>query len=314
MNTPARPGPRRGRLLLLGLLVALGCVACGAPARSAPEPRDPGRIRIASFDFPESRVVAELYARALRETGLQVDVLSGLGTREVVAPALEQGQVDIVVDYAGSLLDHLGGGAAETHGSPQQVHAALQRRLTGRGLTALASAPAEDANAFAVPAAYARQHQLSRLSDLRDLAGGLTFGCPPECPTRRYCLRGLAETYGLRFAGFRPQPGRGATAIALLTGDIGIGLLETTSGQLGTGQLTLLVDDRSLQPRENLVPVVRTEVVARYGARLTDPLDAVSARLSTGDLVRLNHIVAVNPVGPAEAVTAYLRRFGPLSR
>jgi hypothetical protein len=34
----------------------------------------------------------------------------------VVAPALEQGQVDLVVDYAGSLLDYLGGSAAETHG------------------------------------------------------------------------------------------------------------------------------------------------------------------------------------------------------
>ena len=77
---------------------------------------------------------------------------------------------------------------------------------------------------------------------------------------------------GLRFAGFRPQPSRGATATALQAGDIGIGLLEITSGLLGTGQLTLLVDDLSLQPRENLVPVVRTDLVTRYGPRLTGPL------------------------------------------
>jgi osmoprotectant transport system substrate-binding protein len=299
------------RRLLLVCLLAL-CAGCGAASGSPdPEPRDPSRIRIASFDFPESRVVAELYARALRQAGLPVDVLSGLGTREVVAPAQQQGQIDIVVDYAGSLVDYLGGDGTETHGTPQEVHAALQRRLAGRGLTALAYAAAEDANAFAVPSAYARQHRLSRLSDLRRLATGLTFGGPPECPARRYCLRGLEETYGLRFAGFRPQSSRAATATALLTGDVGVGLLETTSGLLGTGQLTLLVDDLSLQPRENLVPIVRTEVVTRYGPRLTGALDGVSARLSTGDLVRLNHIVAVNPLGPADAVAAYLRLFGP---
>jgi glycine betaine/choline ABC-type transport system substrate-binding protein len=76
------------------------------------------------------------------------------------------------------------------------------------------------------------------------------------------------------------------------------------------GRLTLLVDDRSQQPRESLVPVVRTELLRRYGARLTRPLEAVSVSLTTGDLVRLNHITAVNPLGPAEAVDAYLRRFG----
>lgn len=254
--------------------------------------------------------MAELYARAPRDAGIAVEVLSGLGTREVVAPALQQGQVDLVVDYAGSLLDYLGGSAAETHGRPEQVRAALLARLAGRGLTALAYAPAEDVNAFAVRADFARQHQLSRLSDLRTLAGRLTFGGPPECPTRRYCLQGLQRTYGLRFAEFKPQPSRGATVTALESGEIDVGLLETTSGQLGDGRLTLLDDDRSLQPRENLVPVVRVELVRRYGTRLTAPLDAVSTLLTTADLVRLNHITAVSPVTPAEAVAAYLRLTG----
>ena len=373
MHIPARHGVRQRRSrALLCLLLALVCVACGGqPGRREPEPRDPGRLRIASFDFPESRVLAELYAHALRQAGFEVEVLSGLGTREIVAPAmqqglvdlvvdysgslldhlggsvaethrtpqevhrtlrqagfeievlsglgtreivapaLQQGMVDLVVDYSGSLLDHLGGSVAETHGTPQEVHRTLRPRLAGRGLTALAYAPAEDVNAFAVRADFARAHQLSKLSDLRELAGRLTFGAPPECPARRYCLQGLQDTYGLRFAAFRPQPSRGATATALDTGEIDVGLLETTYGRLGDRPLTLLIDDLNLQPRENLVPVVRTEVVQRYGTRLTEPLDALSARLTTGDLVRLNHIVAVNPLGPAEAVAAYVRRFGP---
>jgi osmoprotectant transport system substrate-binding protein len=295
--------------LLVLLLVGLGCIACDrTPA--GPEPRDPDRLRIASFDFPESQVVAELYARALRQAGFKVDVLSGVGTREIVLPALQQGLIDLEVDYTGSLLDYLGGSAAETHGSADAVHATLRQRLAARGLTGLAYAAAEDTNGFAVRTEFAQRYQLSRLSDLRGLAGRLSFGGPPECPTRRYCLLGLESTYHLRFAAFRAQPSRGATATALAAGDIDVGLLESTYGGLGDGRLTLLVDDRSLQPRENLVPVVRTELLRRYGARLTRPLEAVSASLTAGDLVRLNHITAVNPLGPAEAVDAYLRRFG----
>jgi len=298
---------RQGLLGVLVLLCALGCA--GLPGiGDAPrvERLDPDRVRIASFDFPESQVLVEVYGQRLRRAGFAVDVLSGLGSREVVLPALEQGLVDITIDYTGSLLDHLGGTATDTHGTTQQVYASVQRRLAVRGLTALAPAPAEDTNGFAVPAAFARDRQLSRISDLRPLAGQLVFGGPPECRTRRYCLAGLQDTYGLRFADFQPQASRSATATALQTGEIDVGMLETTYARLGERRVTLLVDDLGLQPRENVFPVVRTAVVQRYGDRLTDALDSISAGLTTPELVRLNRAEAMDPVGAPAVASRYL--------
>ncbi len=175
-----------------------------------------------------------------------------------------------------------------------------------RGLTALRPAPAEDANGFAVRRAFAEDRRLTRLSDLTPLAGRLVFGGPPECRTRRYCLAGLQDTYGLRFAEFRPQPSRSATATALETGEIDVGLLETTYGRLGERRVTLLQDDLGLQPRENVVPVVRTPIVQRYGSRLTDALDSLSAELTTPELVQLNRAEAVDPVGAAAVATRWL--------
>ena len=212
----------------------------------------------------------------------------------------------MVVDYTGSLLDHLGGSVADTHGPPDQVYGLLRERLAPRGLTALQYAAAEDANGFAVRVAFAREKRLARLSDLRELAGQLTFGGPPECQARRYCLLGLQETYRLRFAAFRPQPSRAATATALESGEIDVGMLETTYGRLGDRRVTLLVDDRSLQPRENLVPVVRTDLVRRLGSRFTGAVDGLSARLDTSDLIRLNRLGAVDPRGPADVAASYL--------
>ena len=308
----ARPaaGQRVARRVLVCVVVLLGALGCsGLPGVGDPprvERLDPDRLRIASFEFPESRVLAEVYGQRLRRAGFAVDVLAGLGSREVVEPALEQGLVDIVVDYTGSLLDYLGGSALDSHGTPEQVHAAAARRLAVRGLTALRPAPAEDTNGFAVRATFALEKQLSTLSDLRALAGQLVFGGPPECRTRRYCLPGLQDTYDLRFADFRPQPSRAATATALETGEIDVGMLETTYGGLGEPQVTLLIDNLSLQPRENVVPVVRTEVVRRYGSRLTDALDSLSERLTTPALVRLNRADAVDPVGASAVARRYL--------
>jgi osmoprotectant transport system substrate-binding protein len=297
--------PRRPWLVLAGLVTLLLSVACGGAA-PAVERRDPDVLRVASFDFPESRILAELYGQHLRQAGFRVEVLAGLGTREVVAPALEQGLVDLVVDYSGSLLDYAGGTAAETHGTPAAVRAALADRLSARRLSVLGYAPAEDANGFAVRTAFAREHGLRTVSDLRGLAAGLTLGAPPECPQRRYCLPGLRATYGLGFRAFLPQPTRQATATALETGEIDVGMLETTYGPLVDRRVTLLADDRGLQPRENLVPVVRTEIVRRYGTRLVDVLDRLSARLGTGDLIGLNRMGSVDPRAPAKLAAAYL--------
>ena len=85
-----------------------------------------------------------------------------------------------------------------------------------------------------------------------------------------------------------------------------MGCWRPTYGPLLDGRVTLLADDRGLQPRENLVPVVRTEVVGRYGTRLVDVLDRLSARLDTGDLIGLNRLGSVDPRTPADLAAAYL--------
>jgi osmoprotectant transport system substrate-binding protein len=306
LRTRLRRWPVRGWAAIVVSVVLAGCTLADGSGPVPAERPDPGVVRIASFDFPENQVLAELYAQQLRRAGLRVTVLAGLGTREVVAPALEQGLVDLVVEYTGTLLDYLGGTTGQTHGTPLAVHAALQDRLSTRGLTALRPAAAEDTNAFAVRTSVARQRQLVRLSDLRGIAGQLTFGGPSECPTRRYCLRGLQDTYGLRFAGFRSQPTRAATATALESGEIDVGLLETTDGSLADGRLTVLADDRGLQPRDNIVPVVRTAVLGQYGERLSGPLDTVTAALTTAGLIGLSRTLAISPAPPADVAAAYL--------
>ena len=81
-------------VLLLVVLLAAGCQR----GQSPPPPEDPERptIQLASFDFPESEILGELYGQALRQHGFPVELVVQLGAREVVAPALEQGKVDMV--------------------------------------------------------------------------------------------------------------------------------------------------------------------------------------------------------------------------
>ena len=285
-----RPLARALLAVLLAVAVAVLC-GCGGPS-AEPAPAGEAAVRVASYDFPENQALAEVYAEALRRAGFAVTVQHGIGTREVVLPALEQGVVDVVVDYLGTASEFLEPGAGSVHDDPAPLRDALTAALAPRGMTVLAAAAAEDQNGFGVRTEFAVQHGMTTLTDLAAVAPGLVFGGPPECGQRPFCLPGLREVYGVQFADVRSMPSRAATVEALLTGQVDVGMLETTDPHLVDTALLLLRDDRSLQPRENVVPIVRTTLAEEAGGRLRSALDAVSAQLTTVDLITLNRSVA----------------------
>jgi osmoprotectant transport system substrate-binding protein len=297
--------PRILGLAPVVLLLAVSACTSGAPAPAASESSS---VRFASYDFPENQILAEVYAEAVRREGLPVSVQHGVGTREVVLPALEQGVIDVVVDYLGTALQFSRPAAGDLPRVPEEMHAMLQSTLAGKGVTVLDPAQAQDQNGFAVTAAFAGERGLVRLSDLAPLAPELTFGGPPECPDRPFCLPGLVDTYGLHFGHVRAMPSRAATVEALTAGDIDVGLLETTDARLAVAPVVLLTDDRALQPPENVVPLVRTASVDRWGAKLRTAFDAVSARLTTDDLVELNRSVELDGLTPEKAAARWWDR------
>jgi osmoprotectant transport system substrate-binding protein len=295
---------RRRPAGLLGILLFVLLTACGGadePARTAPATT----IRFASYDFSENQSLVEVYAEAVRRAGLPVSVQHGIGTREVVSPALQQGVVDVVVDYLGTALSFARPSAPDLSREPAEMHAVLRRTLGGRGVVVLDAAQAEDQNGFAVTKAFADDSGATRLSDLIPLAPQLTFGGPPECPNRPYCLEGLEKVYGLEFDKVLTMQSRGATVEALVSGQIDVGLLETTDARLAVAPVTLLLDDRKLQPPENVVPLVRRAAIDRWGEQLETVLNEVSARLTTADLIELNRSVELEGLTPKEAAARW---------
>jgi osmoprotectant transport system substrate-binding protein len=299
-----RAASRPVLLLVALVLLAAGCDRGQAP----PPPEDPRRptIQLASFDFPESELLGELYGQALAQHGFPVEQVVQLGAREVVAPALEQGKVDMVPEYLGSALNFLNDRDRVATADPALTHARLEQAFAPRGVSVLAFAPAQDRNAFVVNGDLARRNGMGRLSDLAPMAGKLTIGGPPECPQRPLCLRGLQELYKLRFARFEPMPSRAVTAAALQTGEIDVGMIETTDPSLVGADLVQLADDRRLQPADNVVPVVRREILDAYGPPLVGLLNTVSAQLTTAELSRLNLNVAKGQTA-AGAAEGWLR-------
>jgi osmoprotectant transport system substrate-binding protein len=289
---------RPNRLTALTAIAVLAASACGGDDTAAPSTEPDGGIRVASFDFAESVLLAEMYAQVIESTGAPVIRLGVVGPREIIAPALEQDRIDAVPEYLGSLRRHLG--ADDSEPDTATALADLDDRLAGRGLSVLDAAPAENKNEFAVTAEFADREDLSRISDLAPLAAGLRFGGTAECPDRALCLVGLEEVYGLRFAAVVAHQGSTFMAEALRREEIDVGQMFSTDAALVTFDLVVLDDDRSLQPAENIVPVVRSDAIEQWGPEVAEALNAMSRALTTRELRFLNVKVA-NDV-PVETV------------
>jgi osmoprotectant transport system substrate-binding protein len=296
-------------IAIAGLGALAGCSPGPGPTPSGTALGD-GAVTVASFDFPESVVLAELYGQALRARGYEVRLDLNVGPRELVQPALAAGLVEFVPEYAGTAVEFLSLGEEEASDDLPATRASLARALDGGPLVALASAPAQDANAVVVTRKLAAERHLRTISDLLPHARDLSFGGPPGCDERPFCLEGLTETYRLRFARFLPlDVGGPLTHQALVGGHADVGLLFTTDPQIERDGLMVLTDDRHLQPAENVTPVVRRELVERWGRPFTSAVDAVSARLTTAALQRINAQVAAGS-SPRAVAASWLESEG----
>lgn len=311
-----RRNAHRSRWVAMLALVLLVATGCGDPQEAAQEPEDGdnaerGTVVVGSTNFSEQEIVAEMYALVLEDAGYTVERRFQLGSREVVLPALEQGEIDVYPEYVGTALEFLSGGAGEATSDTTATTDKLRERFAEKGVAVLEPAPAQDRNGLVVTQETAQRLDLETVSDLEAHAGELVFGGPPECPQRPLCLQGYEEVYGLDFAEFRPLDAAGpVTWAALENGDIDVALMFTTQGVIEDKGWVLLEEDAELQPAENIVPVIREEVLTDEIAEL---LNGVSERLTTEAITALNREVDAEAADPHDVAEAWLRENGLIS-
>jgi osmoprotectant transport system substrate-binding protein len=288
---------------------AAGGASDAAPAEDEPAEIERGEVSVGSTDFTEQQIVAEMYALVLEDTGYTVDRRYQLGSREVVFPALEGGELDITAEYVGTLLEFLNGGAGEATSDTQETLDLLTEQLPD-GLVMLEPSEAQDKNALALTQETADELGATTVSDLEEHAADLVLGGPPECPQRPLCLPGYEDTYGLDFASFSPLDAGGSlTTEALNNGDIDVGLVFSTQGAIAANEWVVLEDDEGLQPAENITPAVREEIL---NGEVEELLNSVSAVLTTEKVIELNRRVDIDGEPVEEVAQSFLEAEGVL--
>jgi osmoprotectant transport system substrate-binding protein len=288
----------RGVRRLGALLVGVAIVGATAGIAGAAGPS----LTVASQNFPGAQILSQVWGQALKAKGYNITFKDTLGPREVVYPALKNGEIDAESEFQGTLVTFLGGTPTT---NSQTTFKALVAKLAGTGLVASAPAPAVDVNGFFVMKKTASKYKLKTVSDLAKVAPKLSFGGPQECEVRPLCLGPKEQqVYGLKFKDVKKLDSGGPITVSSLTnGDIDVGLLFT--GESVPKGAVLLADNKNLQPSDNPVFVIRK---GQATAALLKVVDGVSAKITTPALSDMVSQVQDQKQDPATVAANFLKK------
>jgi osmoprotectant transport system substrate-binding protein len=304
---------RRAAACLLALVASVLAGACGGD-----EPRDGGsaqpqgaklRITLGTQDFPEARLLGELWRQALAVNGYAVDLRKRIGPTEDLDAAVRAGEIDGHPAYTGTSLSIVFG--EEVSGlDAKSTYDEVKALYAERGQALSEMTPFENVDAIATTNLLAQREKLRGIADLRRL-DRFTLGARPEFENLYLGLEGLQQVYGLTNATFAPVT-LGAQYTALDEGDVDAANVFTTDPQLQGGAYTLLQDPQRLFGSQHAVMVVDADKLERIGAeRFMQVVNAVNRRLTTGAIVEMNQAVTEGQ-DDGDVAQRFLREVGLL--
>lgn len=244
-----------------------------------------GTIKVGAFGFPESTLLANIYAKALNKAGFSASVLQ-LQQRPTVQPALQKGDVDVVPEYVSTLLNFY---TPNTAGPDDAANVTkLKQAAEAKGVTVYDAAPATDNFAYVVSKEFSDANKVTTVSELAAYSQKtpIDFGGTPECKDNPSCLKGLQDTYGLKLKEYkRIVLSSQASVDGLLKKTYQAAVFNSSDGVLSVNPVTVLKDDKGLDPNDNIIPAVNK---AKSTPDLETALNALSAKLTASELTRMN--------------------------
>lgn len=279
--------------LLRGLVVALlvGGISGTSFAADAPS------IRVASKNFNESYLLGEIAAQVLEEAGFDVERRFGLGGTLICFEALVNDEIDLYVEYTGTLSQAILSAPEIT--TLVEIDAAIAEQ----GLSLLAAFGFNNTYAMAVRQTTAVQLGLRTIGDIGE-HDDLNVVVSHEFLQREDGWPGLVATYALDPAVSGIEHGLAYQAVE--DGIIDITDAYSTDGELERYDLVLLEDDKRYFPQYLAVPLIRDELPERAQTALLQ----LAGRIDDSQMRGLNAQVVVGGRSFASVANEFLMAQG----
>jgi osmoprotectant transport system substrate-binding protein/osmoprotectant transport system permease protein len=292
--------PRLAALgVALAVLLGLGAAAWRLSAKAD--------VRVASKDFTESIILAEIFAQGLEARGLRVERRYELGGN-LAHEALVSGEADVYPEYTGTSLMAILKHPPDT--DARRVYERVKSEYATRFDVEVGPPLGfEDTFAILVRSTDARRLNLKTVSDAAPHAKDWRAGFGQDFMSRADGYEGFARAYGLQFASRPREMDLSLSYRALAEGQVDVIAGNSTDGMISTLKLTQLEDDRHYFPPYEAVLLARRDALERLPAA-REVLQSLAGSISTEEMRRLNYEVDGNKRPAAEVVREWRRAKG----
>lgn len=264
------------------------------------------RIVVASKDFTESRILAELVAQAIEsKTGLPVErrfELSG----DVLHSAMLSGQIDSYVEYTGTAFTAILKHRPIT--DPRAVYDQVKQDYESQfNLEWLDPLGFNNTFAILVRGDDAQRLNLKTVSDAARFAHEWRAGFGQDFMSRADGYPGFAQAYGLKFSAPPLEMDLSLTYQALANHQVDLIAGNSTDGLIDKLGLFQLEDDRRYFPPYEAAPVFRKATLERH-PQIVDAMKALAGKLTDAEMRRLNYAVDAEKRDVKEVVREFLSR------
>ena len=290
--------PRILPILLLPVILFTGC---GPPREN--------RVVIGSKNFTEQAILGEMFAQLLEsKTNLQVERRFYLAGSFICHQAILSGRIDLYPEYTGTALTAIL--KEKPQGSREQVYARVKSEYERRFQLALGPPLGfNDTFAIEIRGEDARRLQLQTISQAAAHTPHWRAGFGYEFMERPDGFKGLAATYGLRFADPPRIMDLGLLARALKEKQVDLIAGNTTDGLIPALDLFVLQDDRNYFPPYEAVAIIRDSTLARH-PEVARILGELAGKISDQEMQALNYAVDGQHRDSKDVVREFLERKG----
>ena len=285
------------------------CVAVLGFSLSACAPSHGDRIVIASKNFTESMMLAELLAQQIEaHTSLKVERRFYLAGSYICQQAILSGRIDIYPEYTGTALtailkEKVTGDRAEVY---QTVKSEYEKRF---GLTLGPPLGFNNTFAMEIRGEDARRLNLKTLSQAASFAPRWHAGFGYEFMERPDGYVGLAAAYGLHFASPPRIMDLGLLAPALKNHQLDLAGGNATDGLILALDLFVLEDDRHYFPPYEAVAVVRQQILQEH-PELASVLADLGGKITDLEMQKLNYALDGQRRDVQDVAREFLKRKG----
>ena len=266
-------------------------------------------LTVGSKNFTEQKVLGEIYAQAFKAAGYTVKTALNLGDEKTALAAVKSGQISGYPEYTGTaLLSFLNVPAAKLPKDPTAAYDQVKAGMAKEGIEAFPPTPFTSSNEVGLLKTEADKLGVTKISDLKSKASKLTLYGSPECRTRRDCLLGLEQVYGLKFKKFVPVNIDQRHEV-LTSKQADLSIVFTTDPQIKRNNEVILQDDKGMFPPYNSTFLIKKSVADAAGPDLAKTIDLVNKNLTADVMQELNARVDLDKDTPEQAAQAYLKQF-----